>query len=518
MFCWESAARTDLPSPQVIAPSISCSFATVAALTHDTTLHQCINSQEGTVNIEVIRSKLAWLGIGFGSDATTRHSKEESPFVVGLPDANMVRIMNSGGQGGAHGIVQDGLRANMRNARIAQNSTHTILSVVLEPRRISNVEKSSARRHITRLDRIFVVSGFDNNFGIQEFLLPHPLESLVIGFLEEDQGTSTLPSSRLLQDEEEATNGENNEPTQEPTEEPDEEPPHKGIWMTHAILMTLSWGLFVPLAVGSSIIRNLFPDGIWIHIHRTLNSLSLFFSILGVGLAIFAVRDEKGSKHSPDKEIEFILDESHRAVGAIVVVLCFIQALTGFVRPQASEEVPELIVDEPQDDENNGGGASDDNNGGASSDDNNGEDASTVPPIRGGSSTVRGGSSIVRGGSSTVRGGASTVRGDASTVRRGASTVRGGASTVRSSRGTQRPIVADRTSRRKVWELQHRLLGIGLIAGAWYNIHRGISLYEDRYGNLLQDDERSTTEIFWGGIIGLVVSFFVLATCARVLS
>ena len=66
---------------------------------------------------------------------------------------------------------------------------------------------------------------------------------------------------------------------------------------------------------------------------------------------------------------------------------------------------------------------------------------------------------------------------------------------------------------RKVWALQHRLLGLALIGICWYNIHRGIDLYEDRFGDILKD--RSTTAMFWGGMVGFVVSVAVLVTIAR---
>ena len=413
------AARNDLK-----IPSEHCGFATNSILTPDTALRQCIDFRDGTVRIEVIRSKQVWLGVGLGS---LDPEMKESPFLVGLPETSMVRILNFGSRG-ANASTERHLRSNVRDARIWQNATHTILSVSLLDRNRRIPESKTvdgAHRHETRASEILVVSGFDNQIGMHEFLLAHPMENDVIGFLVKDQGTESPPAPRRLDEE--------------PTEK--DEIKHKAIWSAHACLMTLSWGLFIPLAIGSSIIRNLFSDGVWLIIHKTLNTMSLLLTLVAFALAFYAVRDVEESTDSAQDEIELILENSHRSVGFIVVMLVVIQALTGWLRPQATEESTDVPPEPP-----NGGG-------------------------------------------------------EASTTRE-----------------SQRNIVQNRSTRRKVWELQHRLLGMGLIAASWYNIHRGISLYEDRFGSLLQDETRSTTEIFWGGVIGLVVSFFVLATIARVFS
>lgn len=212
------------------------------------------------------------------------------------------------------------------------------------------------------------------------------------------------------------------------------------LWTAHACIMALSWGLFVPLAIGASIIRNLLSDGAWLQLHRSLNTLATVGTVIGFTLAFVAVYDEGKSDGLEGRDHGHLTENSHRIIGAVVTFLILVQALTGYFRPKA----PEIEME----------------------------------------------------------GNEESVAGEESTNRQSH-----GQTTAHSER---------KTTRRKVWELQHRLVGMGMVGGAWYNIHRGISLYEDRFGNLFKDDSRSSAEIFWGGIIGLVVSLCVLATLARV--
>jgi hypothetical protein len=64
---------------------------------------------------------------------------------------------------------------------------------------------------------------------------------------------------------------------------------------------------------------------------------------------------------------------------------------------------------------------------------------------------------------------------------------------------------------RLAWEYSHRLLGMLLLALAWYNCQSGIELHVSNY-----EDQNDYTGAFWGvtgGISGLV---FLLAYVVRV--
>lgn len=393
--------------------------------------------------IEVIRSKQAWLGLRLNGFAA-----KGSSLVVGLPETNTVRLLNFDRHLDSYNNTASSLvHSNLKYAQIQQNSTHTILFVVLQERKtLSTITNTDRRRHPNTM---IVFGGIDNKFGMHELIVSHTLEISVIGFLEKDQAALFTPSSssasRILEDQ--ARQNEDDSPDDE--EPLVEDHPHKNIWLAHACLMTLGWGLLVPVAIGSSVIRNLFSDGVWLQIHRMFNSMALFLTIVGFALAFYAVRDTEESTTNARGEVDIIVENTHRFVGVIVVLLGIIQALTGYVRPQAAEELTHIVEAE--------------NHPNIEVEDHHQQAAATT-----------------------------------------------------TTRESQLNIVENKSTRRKVWELQHRLLGMGLIGCSWYNIHRGISIFEDRFGNLLEDDERSMTEIFWGAVIGLVVSFLVLATIARV--
>ena len=60
---------------------------------------------------------------------------------------------------------------------------------------------------------------------------------------------------------------------------------------------------------------------------------------------------------------------------------------------------------------------------------------------------------------------------------------------------------------RTAWELKHRFVGAALIALSWYNIHTGIDLYTERFGQ----GDTDVTLVFWV-VVGAVTGLLAVAT------
>ena len=92
----------------------------------------------------------------------------------------------------------------------------------------------------------------------------------------------------------------------------------------HGWCMALAWGLLCPLAIGASLLRRLFPPGVFFQLHRALNSTVILLNVVAFGLAIRATNIEK---------LDHFRQENHRKLGLVIVVLAILQAAGGFARP-----------------------------------------------------------------------------------------------------------------------------------------------------------------------------------------
>mmetsp|Transcript_13579 Transcript_13579/g.25922 ORF Transcript_13579/g.25922 Transcript_13579/m.25922 type:complete len:407 (+) Transcript_13579:163-1383(+) len=227
---------------------------------------------------------------------------------------------------------------------------------------------------------------------------------------------------------------------------------NQNVWKAHGILMTAAWAIIIPLAVTTSLVRELLSDGSWFYIHRFLNSLAVLCVVTAFVLAFYAIHQEDDQSHFRKTD--------HRAIGVSALFLVMIQAILGYARPQREIEAIEagvVVADE----------------------------AKTSPQPQPQPTPEDG---IVPNTTDPERKEKAADKEDDDEA-------------------------IELTDLRKLWSLQHRLLGFCLVGVCWYNIHRGIVLYEDRFGDILTD--RSTTAIFWGGMIGFVISVFVLVTVVR---
>jgi hypothetical protein len=113
-------------------------------------------------------------------------------------------------------------------------------------------------------------------------------------------------------------------------------------WRAHGLLMAIAWAILVPLAIGASLLRRLFPGDLWFKIHMGLNLTGVICVIIGFALAVAEIQHEDGS------EAEHFKEDRHWTVGLVVFLFAFLQAVGGLLRPHLPKkhEIKTVHVDD----------------------------------------------------------------------------------------------------------------------------------------------------------------------------
>ena len=111
--------------------------------------------------------------------------------------------------------------------------------------------------------------------------------------------------------------------------------PINSMHLAHGLLMTLAWGVLLPMgAVMPRTWRNaLESKGAWYKIHRTIQSVGVLLSLIGVIVSISFVPDG------------YHFSGLHKALGLVVSILALVQPAMAFLRPHkpAPGEAPTVL-------------------------------------------------------------------------------------------------------------------------------------------------------------------------------
>lgn len=210
----------------------------------------------------------------------------------------------------------------------------------------------------------------------------------------------------------------------------------KSAWIAHGIMAFLAFGLFVPSAISSALLRNCTLHPIfgprledirskvltkyWLHVHMVFNTTAAAFTVIVFSVAVSNTNRE-GSAH---------WDCAHSKMGLAMFILVLCQVFGGYFRPSAAAKAISGISshmkvdDELAMNEDDGGEDRVDNNGINSKESNNNEE-----------------------GEEEVQ------------------------------------VFPSKSVARQSWELFHNILGLALFFFGVWQIYEGIELYHDRYGN-----------------------------------
>jgi hypothetical protein len=103
----------------------------------------------------------------------------------------------------------------------------------------------------------------------------------------------------------------------------------KTLFLAHGICMALAWGLFVPLAVGASVIRSMscLDKGVWFSMHLYCNMLAVLLTIAGFALGVVAAEKTGEEEH--------FKQNFHTKAGLAIFCAALVQAFLGYMRPHA---------------------------------------------------------------------------------------------------------------------------------------------------------------------------------------
>jgi Eukaryotic cytochrome b561 len=107
-----------------------------------------------------------------------------------------------------------------------------------------------------------------------------------------------------------------------------DEASYRTYWKVHGLLMAISFGVLVQIAIGSSLLRHVLKltnKGLWFQIHQFVMCVAALCVVCGFAVAIVATnKDGDEAEH---------FEEGHQSIGLIIFVLVLVQALTGILRP-----------------------------------------------------------------------------------------------------------------------------------------------------------------------------------------
>lgn len=239
--------------------------------------------ERGELNVEVTYDSVGWISFGVNN----------IPFmvpgiaVIGLPDSPTapVALYNMNGYTQSAIIPFDDELQVVSNTRLEQNETHTTLAFTkpLEGDGLFPIALEGTT------DFLFA-GGSSNQFGFHAAFTPASLQVVECG---EELGEAIVIA------------------------------PDENLWKFHGYIMAVSWGILIPLGIGASVLRNLFPTGLFLRIHQVINLLAVAGTVAGFAIAVYNINEEGG------KHFEF----PHMKAGLAVFILSLVQAAGGFARP-----------------------------------------------------------------------------------------------------------------------------------------------------------------------------------------
>jgi len=98
----------------------------------------------------------------------------------------------------------------------------------------------------------------------------------------------------------------------------------------HGGLMVTAWGFLLPTGVLSAVLLRHRPDGLWFQMHRSIQIIGFFLSIVGIIVAFRNFGNVFEREVGPSYR--------HAVIGLTTMICGFLQVLGGALRPHAPEE------------------------------------------------------------------------------------------------------------------------------------------------------------------------------------
>ncbi|KAI2508617.1 putative catecholamine binding [Fragilaria crotonensis] len=295
----------------------------VQLVNNDLVMHAIINPVDKVLIAELVYLGQGWLSLGFAPGYTTMIGAQA---VIGWPN-DALSLTNPGkydmtSESESGVVLMDNSRQTLENATIVQNGTHTVLTFtkLLEESNENSISATGPSSFVWAV-------GTSNGMGI------HGRRggiSLTVNQCIVTEGGVVTNAGNLAQGVA-SVNDDN-----------------RSLWIAHGATASTAWGILVPLAIGSALIRKLLeavglPKGIWFSLHRGLNILAALLTIVSFSIAVYIFNKEPGAVH--------FTEDPHQTWGLVIFILTLIQALNGIFRPHLAqkEEHVEMKSDDHDD-------------------------------------------------------------------------------------------------------------------------------------------------------------------------
>jgi hypothetical protein len=419
------------------AQEIDCPLQSETSLLNNggLTMSHVMNPINKTLTVELVYEGEGWLGFGF----STNGRMVGSSAVIGLPDeplgpANPGKYSLAGESVGAVQLVPD-IEQTLTDTSITQNATHTTMQFT--------------KRLVE--DGELTINAYDKNTfiyatGIVNALSPHSREGAF---------TMKLSACGFADGDNVSASGESVSDPNSDVTFLDSGGSTRHLWIWHGVLMAISWGILVPLAIGSSLLRDTLclPPGVWLMLHISLNMFAILCMVVSFGIAVYATNENTATGEDP----KHFSDLKHGTIGLVIFLLAFMQAIIGMVRPHGPKN-PATPVEVPNDVE----GAAEQ------------EATEKIAEMDMASSDELKKTQHTNDDSD--------------------------AEEAKSS-----PNASGKSTSRRIWEYKHRIMGLSLLGLSWYNCDAGLELYGERYG-----EDRDLSHAFWGVNVGLSGLIYIL--------
>jgi hypothetical protein len=396
------------------------------------TMSHVMNPINETLTVELVYEGEGWLGFGF---STSGHMIGSSA-VIGLPDeplspTNPGKYSLGGHSTAAVRLMSDEAQT-LTDTSITQNATHTTMKFT---------------KHLVEDGELAIDAYGENTFiygtGVANALSQHNRD-----------GAFTMkltPCAGIAHGDDD--HGELNFLESAST---------RHLWVWHGVLMAISWGILVPLAIGSSLLRDMLclPPGVWLTLHMSLNMFAILCMVVGFGIAVYATNEKTAAGEDP----KHFTDLKHSTIGLVIFLLTFMQAIIGMVRPHGPKKAATAV-----------NGRTD---------------------VEGAAKQEA--ADMVADSSGELERTQQSQHSNDSSDDKGAKS---------GSKESEKSIA------RRIWEYKHRITGLSLLGLSWYNCDAGLELLVQRYG-----ENYDLSHAFWGvtvGFSGLICILYAVQIARR---
>jgi len=263
-----------------------------------------IDPTNGILYAQLVYSGQAWLGLGFST--SNNGAMVPADAIIGLP-AEAVSLSNPGKytmtSRSLSGVtLLSDSRQTLVNQSIVQNATHTVVTfakVLIEANEVPIV--------LDQTTAFIWAIGYSNTLGVHK-----------------SRGAIGVTLRACIPGQE-ASSGNGVNTISSPSN-------YKSFYSAHGILAGIAWGIFSPIAIGCSVLRDLIPKaGLWFKIHMFLNMSVFLFTVISFIVAVTAEQKGTVAGESP----QHFKGNTHRTVGLVIMICVSLQVLGGMLRPHA---------------------------------------------------------------------------------------------------------------------------------------------------------------------------------------